>query len=384
MIFAFSLQAQDVNNRDVQWHGFLTQGYIKTSDNSFLGDSEKGSFDLTELGLSASWRASEKLLLAAQLLSRNAGDMYDASPSFDFLLADYRLFSAVTGIAGVRVGRIKNALGLYNETRDVAFTRPGFLLPQVIYFGKVRNLVLSADGVMLYRDIYTDNGNYSFTAGGGRSRVDTNVEIAYLGADRAGELESDGATWLLSGFYTTADERLKLGLSGAVSSMEYSPGSGDFLQAGRTDFDYWIASFQYNWEKWTLSAEYMQEPIEWRQYGPFFPDQKATAEGYFLQTAFRLKPDVEWMFRYEEGFADKDDRRGQQASISSAGAIPSFTQFSRIITTGLRWDYSPSIMLRAELQFHEGTFVLSSRENVNPADLRKDWNQFSVLASYRF
>lgn len=385
MLSAFSLQAQDINNRQVQWHGFLTQGYIKTSDNNVFGDSEQGSFDFTELGLSASYRASEKLLLAAQGLSRNAGEMSDGSPSVDFLLMDYQLFNAETGTGGIRVGRIKNSLGLYNETRDVAFTRPGFLVPQVIYFDKVRNLVLSSDGVMFYRNVFTDNGHFLLTAGGGKTILDKNVEMAYLFEDRAGELEADdGATWLASGFYTTADERLKLGLSGAGTSMEYSPGAGDFLQAGSTDFKFWVASFQYNWEKWTLSAEYMQEPIEWKQYGPFFPDKKATAEGYYLQTAFRLKPEVELMLRYEEGFADKDDRQGQAISILTGGSVPGFSQFSKIITTGLRWDLSPSVMVRAELQLHEGTFILSSRENADPTNLDKNWNQFSVLASYRF
>ncbi len=97
-----------------------------------------------------------------------------------------------------------------------------------------------------------------------------------------------------------------------------------------------------------------------------------------------MKPEVEWMLRYEEGFANKDDRRGQEIFTLSAGSIPAFSQYSKIVTTGLRWDFSPSLMLRAELQFHEGTFILSSRENVNSANLSKNWNQFSVLVSYRF
>ena len=310
--------------------------------------------------------------------------MYDASPSVDFLLADIMLSSSETGKTGVRIGRTKNALGLYNETRDVAFTRPGIVVPEVIYYDKVRNLVLSADGIMFYHDIFTDNGNFSYTAGGGETLVDKNVEIAYLFEDRLGELEPDGVTWLFSGFFTTLDEQFKLGISGALSSMNYTPGTGDFLADGSVDFKYWIASFQYNQEKWSVSAEFMREPVRWNGFGLFFPDNELTAEAYYLQAAFQIKPKVELMFRLEEGFSDKNDRTGEKAAALSGGFLPAHSLYSKILTTGLRWDISPSIMVRAELQFHEGTFILSGRENENRANLVKDWNLISFLASYRF
>ena len=384
LLNVYSIQAQEITNSQVQWHGFLTQGFIQTSDNSFFGDSENGSFDLTELGLSASYRASESVLLAGQVLSRNAGEMYDATLTIDFLLIDYTLYNSESGKAGVRLGRIKNSLGLYNETRDVAFTRPGIFLPEVIYFDKVRNLVLSSDGLMFYHDIFTLNGNYSMIFGAGKFRVDKNVEIAYLIEDRPGKLRADGLTMLFTGFYTAADETVKLGLSAALSDMKYSPGAGDFLQAGNTNFKYWVASAQYNQEKWSLSAEYMQEPIQWENYGPFFPDNEVTAEAFYLQSTFRLLPKIEFMFRYEEGYANKDDKNGVKASALTGGFIPAFNQFSKVLTVGIRRDISPVLMVRAEYQVHEGTFILSSRENQNPADLVKDWNLLSLLASYRF
>ena len=84
---------------------------------------------------------------------------------------------------GVVAGRIKNSLGLYNDTRDVAFTRPGVFVPQQIYFDSVRNLLLSADGLQLYARRSTDAGNWAFNLGAGTNPVDKNVEYAYLGRD---------------------------------------------------------------------------------------------------------------------------------------------------------------------------------------------------------
>jgi len=50
--------------QNLQVHGFLTQGYVKTTDNRFFGDSDSknGSFDYTELGVNASFRATPSIL----------------------------------------------------------------------------------------------------------------------------------------------------------------------------------------------------------------------------------------------------------------------------------------------------------------------------------
>ncbi len=53
----------------LQIHGFLTQGYVKTSDNSFFGNSEDGSTEFREIGVNLSYRISPKLMASGQLLS---------------------------------------------------------------------------------------------------------------------------------------------------------------------------------------------------------------------------------------------------------------------------------------------------------------------------
>ena len=130
----------------IQVHGFLTQGYFNTTDNRVYGDSQDGSFDFREIGINASWRASPSVMLAGQLLSRLAGDLDDGSPTVDYALVDWSLMDTERYAFGTMFGRIKNTLGFYNDTRDVAFTRPSIVLPQQVYFDNVRNLLLSADG----------------------------------------------------------------------------------------------------------------------------------------------------------------------------------------------------------------------------------------------
>ena len=117
-----------------QVHGFLSQGYFLTTNNNLFGSSERGgSLDFTEVGINASWVPWPSLQLAVQGLSRRAGEAAEGEPELDFGLLDYTAVATEDRRLGVRLGRVRLPFGLYNDTRDVAFTRPSILLPQSIY-----------------------------------------------------------------------------------------------------------------------------------------------------------------------------------------------------------------------------------------------------------
>jgi hypothetical protein len=368
-------------------HGFLSQGIVNTSDNRWFGDSPDTSYEFTEAALNASYRITPKFLVSGQLLMRLAGDMYDGSPTLDYGLADLTFLSTPAHRLGVRAGRIKLPLGLYNETRDIPFTRPGIFLPQVVYFERVRNLLLSFDGAMLYADIYRDFGTVSFLAGVGRSVIDENVEWSFLLNDYPGEMEPDSPTTVARLWYSSPMDRIHFGISGMSVPMRFDPdpNASFTLAAGTTDVIYYgIASFQYNTEAWTLSAEYYREPIEWRNYGPFFPDLDFTSEGWYVQAQYRFHPSVELMVRWGEGYADEDDHDGDGNGITSATGVPGSNNYSKIFTAGVRYDINEHWMVRAEYAYHEGTFILSNRENPDLFDRTKYWNMFAFQLAFRF
>ncbi len=366
-------------------HGFASQAVVHTSANRYFGDSPDTSFEFTELGANASYQADPRLLIAGQVLARRAGDMYDGSPSLDYALLDYAPVADAGRRAGLRLGRIKSPLGLYNETRDVPFTRPGIFLPQVVYYDKVRNLLLSYDGIMLYGDLFAHYGNLSLAVGVGQSVIDDNVEWAYLADNVDGNLDADGVNWTLASlWYTTPAEELKLGLSGVITEMQFDAGPTSALDSGTIDVTHWIASAQYNTAKWTLSAEYARTPTRWNAFGPFWPFDDQVGEGYYLQGQYRLLPNLELMARYEEGYANRHDRSGRELSALTGGITPRFDFFSKIGTLGLRWDIDPNIMLRLEYQRYDGTYALSIRENPDPGDLTREWDVFAASLSLRF
>ncbi|MEP6880205.1 MAG: hypothetical protein ABI865_15310, partial [Nitrosospira sp.] len=112
---------------NLQIHGFASQSWLMSSDkNNFFGksSSDSGSFDFRELGLNASMRPLTRLQFSAQMMSRRAGDGSPGNIRLDYGFIDYTYFSGENSQLGIRLGRMKTPLGLYNDTRDVPFTRP--------------------------------------------------------------------------------------------------------------------------------------------------------------------------------------------------------------------------------------------------------------------
>lgn len=367
----------------LQVHGFASLTGVKTSANRFYGDSPNGTLDAAEVGLNASYQLNSRILFAGQVLSRMAGDMYDGTPALDYALVDLTLAETDSHSLGLRLGRLKNPIGLYNETRDVPFTRPSIFLPQVVYFDKVRNLMLSTDGAMFHGELSTVHGRYALTLGSGKPVTDENLEWVFLGDDLPGKLNPQGVSWLGSLWYSTLNERLRLGVSGISTWLGYNPrGQGD-LGPGQTSFTYLILSAQYNTERWTLSSEYARLPLHYRDYGDFFPYRDFDGEGYYLQAAYRLRPQLEVLARYEEGFTDRNLRDGEVLSDQTGGLIPHFDFYDHAWTAGLTWNPTQYMMLRAQYSLHNGTYTLSTREN-DPTDLVKDWDLFALQFAVRF
>src|ERR1700690_396988 len=132
-ISQISSPAQDfkIFNRDIQIHGFFSQGYVFTVGNNWLTmtTNNYGSAGFTEMGLNASTALTDKLRVGAQVYDRNLGQLGQYHPSMDWGLLDYR----AKPWFGVRIGKVKTTLGLYTDSQDLDFLRVFALLPQGVY-----------------------------------------------------------------------------------------------------------------------------------------------------------------------------------------------------------------------------------------------------------
>lgn len=371
----------------VQIHGFASQSFIYTSDNNFFGDTDdEGDFDYTELGLNVSAGLNSNLQVAAQALSRRAGEGDNGDLRLDYALIDYTAHASPASRWGVRAGRVLNPLGIYNETRDMPFTRPTILLPQSIYFDRSRDLALSSDGVTAYGEYRWGRHELFWQVGAAEPRVDGDeLERALLSSLQQGSFEPD-ISYLGRLIWETDGGRTRLALSSSTVNIDYEPGAADFLPAGSIEFRPTIVSAQYNAEKWSITSEYAQRRF---QYAGFVPSlvQTFTGESAYLQGVYRISARWDVLARYDVLYTDKDDRSGKR--FETQRGMPAHTRFAKDFTVGLGWNITPSILIRAEYHDVKGTAWLPAADNlasnrIDPAATDEDWELFALQASFRF
>ncbi|WP_136550389.1 hypothetical protein [Hydrocarboniclastica marina] len=388
-----------------RWNAFASQGAIHTSDNNFFGRSDDSvSTEFRELGLLLGAEPLQDLQLSAQFLSREAGEVDETDFQVDYAFATYDFYAGVDALFGIKAGRIRAPVGFYNETRDVAHTRPSILLPQSVYPERLRDLTFSRDGVQLF-------GSYQF----GLSSLNLDLSYAELnisgddypelvGIDSLpGEVETPYAP-MARLIYDWDLGRARLGVTYADFSATYKPIPGQELDIS---FDYWVLSAEYNAARWSLIAEYStfdsnledignlnallggsmpMDPAALEGYGGLSGyDSADLAElgalaggnlrystkgfGYYIQGVYRITPAWDAFLRWDVTYSDEEDRDNPFL-------------YTKDVTTGVGWRLDSNWLMRAEWHVIEGNSILSTREN-RPQDLKKYWQMVLFQISYR-
>jgi hypothetical protein len=379
--------ALELSAPDWQLHGFASQGFTYTTSNQAFGTSRDGSLDFTEVGINGSARLLPTLLFSAQGLYRQAGGSDRQGIRLDFAQLDYSvplLDSALT--LGTRAGRIKIPFGLYNDTRDVMWTRPSVLMPQSIYFDTLalRQAMIAADGGMLY-------GRYN--------RGDHRFSLEFLVAEP--QDDTGGATDFLTGVPgapgTLTGRPLFLGravhewMGGRTRFMfsvvdldrDFQPDTRR-IPSGSVRALYPLFSLQYNEERWSLTAEYGWINNQRTGFGALPMLRDNTSEGFFVQGEYRLTADWSAVLRHDVFHADRNDRNGRDLALRSGQ--PRHRFYSRDLTFGLRWQFARDWLVATEYHLVDGTAWLSPRDNPDLFSGGGDphWDLFALMLSFRF
>ncbi|SEL50911.1 hypothetical protein [Halomonas daqiaonensis] len=368
----------------LQVHGFLSQALIISEDNDFFGPSseDEGSFKFTEIGANASLRPHQDVLLAAQVLSRRAGgDGDDARPVLDYGVIDYQMLSDQQRTFGIQVGRFKNPFGFYNQTRDVAFTRPSILLPQSIYFDRTRSLGLSGDGVSLYHEERLSNGVLRTQVGVGQAQAGDDLRRTLRLENVPGSLDPKQSA-IGQVRYEHDGGRIVAALSAAQAKARFdsnTPQQSDITFRFRPV----VLSLQYNEELWSLTGEFAMRPTKLRGVdNPWLND--VTGESWYIQYTRRFLDDWQWLVRYDSLTSNRDDRSGKGLEEFTGGRVPAHSQFADDITVGLQWTPHPRVMLAGEYHHVDGTGWLPVQDNPDPSETSRRWNMLLFQLSLRF
>ncbi|WP_246286382.1 hypothetical protein [Vreelandella maris] len=367
----------------LQMHGFLSQALVITDDNNFFGPSsqDEGSFEFTEIGLNVSLRPHQDVLLAAQMLSRRAGgESSDAYPELDYGLIDYQMVSDQQRTFGIQLGRIKNPFGFYNQTRDVAFTRPSILLPQSLYFDRTRSLALTGDGLTFYLEERLDNGVIRGQLGLGIPQADGGLNQTLQLHRIRGSFDPQ-QSGIAQVRYEHDAGRIVAALSHAhvrsqIDTHSPSVSDGDFY------FRPWVFSLQYNQELWSLTAEYALRRSGLKNFNQPALNFDTTGESWYVQYTRRFYNDWQWLIRYDSLVSNRDDASGKAFEASGLG--PDHSQFADDLTFGLQWTPHPQVMLAGEYHHVDGTGWLPPQDNPDSSATSRHWNMWLFQLSLRF
>lgn len=365
--------------RAFQVHGFVSQGFLWTTDNNYLARSTKGSFEFTEVGINVTKPLTDKLRVGMQLFARDLGPIGNYSPKFDWFYIDYRFADWF----GIRAGRVKVPFGLYNEINDVDSARTAVLLPQSLYPVTSRDVLLAQTGIELYgRAAIPHTGALEYRVYGGTIFLEntpqpgspyevTDIRVPYLvGGRLMWEAPVDGlraggsVQWLRleTDYLADSDVLGPLQMAGVL------PADFDGRGSATLPAMLWVASLEYAAHDLLLAAEYSRWHLELESSVPeLIPETSVLSERMYALASYRVNGWFQPGAYYSLLYSDVDDRKGRDAYTRDAAAT-------------LRFDLNAYWLLKLEGHYMVGTAILNSRLNDGkPLDqLEREWGLFMV------
>lgn len=353
-------------------HGYASQAYIFSSENNFYGKSNGGggSWEYYEAAVGGQYRANNLLSFSGQLFARDAGKSDDGSIRTDYLYANLNFFQSLRSGASLRLGRVRNPYGFYNSTRDVFFTRPSIVLPQLYYEGLgIRELFFSSDGLQL--DSYWESENQSsrFISTFGRTddiSSDTfdNILGGQPGFSGNSEIRKPVFAQLSSDFWG-GRWRTAISYFDAVLTLNNASTLAEL------DANIIAISAQHNREKLTFTTEYSQLSTDMLFVVPQFGVARTSGnkgESIYLQMDYRQTPSVTWYTRLDHQIQDRTQ--------------PNETD-STILTFGGKWAPDAHWQFAAELHGIRGTTPVPAVDN-QLTQINERSEMFVMMAGYRF
>ena len=363
----------------VEAHGFVSQGFIKSTDNNYLADSKRGSFEFTEVGINFTTQPTERLRLGTQLFSNKLGATGNFNVKADWFYVDYRWRDWF----GIRAGRVKLPFGLYNDTSDIDAARVPVLLPQSVYPIANRDYLLAQTGLELYG--YVDlrkGGALDYRLYGGT------IYIPLTGQAPPVQVTDLSTQYVVGGrlMWDTPVEGLRVGGSLQILRLDFGatftlpaamPPPATMTTAVTAAFPVviWVSSLEYAAHDWLLAAEYSRwhAKVEDSSDPTLLANAAAVSERAYAMTAYRVRRWLQPGVYYSLYFPNVDMRTGPAGVQHDASGT-------------LRFDINDHWLVKVEGHYMHGTAALvPALNNGTPASaLTEDWGVFFVKTTAYF
>ncbi len=408
--------AQDLPG-NLQFHGFASQGYLKSSANDYIAvRTSEGSFAMTEAALNATAQPAEGLRVGVQLYGRNLGAAGNHRVTVDWAMGDYRWKNWL----GFRAGRIKLPLGLYNTLRDVDMARAEILQPSSLYPISQRDLNAAFDGGSLYGTVSLGGGGSLEYEGffGTQDLDDIYIVERFIRDGAQASLPGLTAVGIRNPSYTlgriqadmehlfglnlvwkTPVPGLRLGASHEQSKSQFrsettyfgtiGPAPVSFLVTSDTTYEYpylCIGSVEYQRGGLKLAAEYYRDRVDQVTLltgvpGPPTPPAESNDEGeaWYVQGSYRFNDRLQAQAYYSVYWPDREDKDGARFVRRGQDA---FRAWQKDLAFTARVDINRHWLVKGEVHFFDGAAGLSLAEN--PDGFEQDWTLVALKTTFFF
>ena len=394
ILAAYGAQGYEVklgtNMPPIDFHGFLSQGFLASDKYDYLAHTKSGSLQFTEAAVNFSVNPFPRTHIAAQGYLFDVGKVGQYYPALDYASVDYTFSDAF----GVRAGQILRPDGIYNSIQSVDLARTSILLPQGMYDARQRDFSGSIQGGSLFGAVdLSKAGNASYEVYGGWVNLAKNGGIA-----RELENSFSGPFTTYKGVNSFPEAGLQLWWNTPVDGLR---AGFSFLEALRFGYEYNLNlppafgggayqsslnapelqySLEYVWKSWTFQAEY--------KYADYYshnringveapgPDTHSAGDTWYANVDYRFTDWFQAGVYYTEDYANVAHRNGD------GSAVPS-DKYQKDAALSLRFDPTSWWVLKVEGHYIRGTALLYDNGS-NPVRNGDGWFMLALKSTFSF
>lgn len=338
-------------------HGFVSQGYMKSTANNYLALTQRGAFDFTELGTNFSSQLTDDLRVALQLFSYNFGNTGKFVVNFDWAYLSYHYADWL----GIRAGKFKVPDGLYTEILDTDAARVPILLPPGVYDPALRLLTTSLCGADVFGAIGLGPvGALDYEIFGGTQKgavPDYDLHWFYkAGGTLAWRTPVPGLKLMGTAYRQSFNATKQLDTFTTVqlqmAGVEPEGFDGKIVVRSPAWLN-WTASAEYTNDDLLLAAEYTRRTTHYTSNHPeIAPVSDDRQDAWYGLASYRFAPWIALSAYYSVFTPNIDDRNGEQMDRPSRA-------FQRDAALSVRFDINDYWLVKLEGHYMDGIAGLS-------------------------
>lgn len=380
-----ALAAEEMENHAFSATGFASLTDIKTNYNSYIPgtDNKYGTLIGSEFGVNASYDVTNHVGIYLGLYYNRA---QDSSSIFDYGFVDFSTSgSDLESSYGVRLGKVKNTYGFFNDSRVNPKTRPQIILPQSVYFDSFNKFASRSMGAQFYfNDTLKCGWQLELTAGVSQTRLTSNQaneikEVYYVVPNLPSSFSSVSPSYYA---------QLQISNNRWQFQYDYSPLKWKYTNElpfpmpyadHQLKMDSHQFGVRYHGDDWTATSEALYARATFKSQGPGMMPSTSEVLGYYVMGEYDFSSSLRGYSSYSRF---NPLQAGAKEGLKQIGLDPQNASY-KDFTVGAAYKFNKNWMLKGETHFVKGYIVLNDMYTPE-GDKQSPWRMYAASLIYQW